>query len=60
MTLWHGFYREEYELDAPLRFVYYDRNSLEKIIPPSLNLESLLLYSEFEDDDSMAVVLRKK
>ena len=60
MTLWHGSYREEYEQDGQLRFVYYDKNSLEKIIPSSLSFQFLLLYSEFEDDDSMAVVLGKK
>ncbi len=59
-TLWAGEYREEFEFEGALRFVYYEEAILKKLIPKELKIESLLYYSEFEAEDSLIVVLRKK
>ncbi len=59
-TLWAGEYREEFEFDGQLRFVYYDEKTLRKLIPEELKLEQVIYYSEFEGNDSFIVILRKK
>lgn len=60
LTLWHGVYREEFELDGQLRFVYYDKKTIENIIPKQLKIETVILYSEFDYNDSMIIVLRPR
>ncbi len=59
-TLWAGEYREEFEFDGQLRFVYYDESTLKYIIPHELHLEQLIYYSEFEANDSLIMILRRK
>ncbi len=59
-TLWAGEYREEFEFDGQLRFVYYDESILKKLIPEELELEQLVYYTEFELNDSFIIVLRRK
>ncbi len=59
-TLWNGEYREEFEFDGELRFVYYNRKIIEKLLPDELKIERILTYSEFEDDDSIIIILRLK
>ncbi len=58
-TLWHGEPREEFEFDGALRFVYYDASSIKSLVPKGLKLEQIILYPEFEKDDSMIVILRR-
>lgn len=60
LTLWNDNYREEFEFDGQLRFVYYDRATIEKLIPQELTIEKFILYSEFGSNDSMIVILRAK
>ncbi len=57
-TLWHGKPREEFEFNGELRFVYYDEPSLQSLIPNELTIENIVHYAEFENNDSMLVVLR--
>ncbi len=59
-TLWHGTPREEFEFDGELRFTYYDSAALKALVPKELLIENLTLYPEFEENDSMLVVLRLK
>ncbi len=59
-TLWSGEYHEEFEFDGQLRFVYYDETTLKKLIPKGLELEQLTYYSEFEPNDSLIIVLRRR
>ena len=59
MTLWHGPYNEEFEFDNELRFVYYDKQNLEKIVPNNYKFIDISYYTEFEDNDSIIVVLKK-
>ncbi len=59
-TLWTGEYREEFEFDGQLRFVYYDETTLKNLIPNELQLEQLIYYSEFETNDSLIMILRRK
>ncbi len=59
-TLWAGEHREEFEFQGQLRFVYYDKGSLETIIPSELKIDSLFYYTEFEKDDSLVLILRRK
>lgn len=60
LTLWHGEYREEFELDGQLRFVYYNEKAIENIIPKQLEIKNIILYSECECNDSMIIVLRAR
>ncbi len=60
MTLWNGDYKEEFESNGELRFVYYNQQVLEEIIPNNLELTNLSYYSEFDTNDSIIVVLRNK
>ena len=60
MTLWNGTHREEFEFDGQLRFVYYNGATIEKIIPKELKIEDIVPYSEFESNDSMIIILRRK
>lgn len=60
LTLWYGEYREEYESDGQLRFIYYNEKAIENIIPKQLKIENVVLYSEFDYNDSMIVVLRAR
>ncbi len=59
-TLWHGTPREEFELEGALRFVYYDKATLESLVPKELDVENITYYAEFEKNDSMIVILRIK
>ncbi len=59
-TLWVGEYREEFEFDGQLRFIYYDEATLKNLIPHELQLEQLIYYSEFEVNDSLIMVLSRK
>lgn len=56
-TLWNGAHREEFNMQ--LRCVYYDKATLEKIVPKELHIEEIITYTEFEDDDSLILILRK-
>lgn len=56
-TLWNGEYREEF--DMQLRCIYYNKATLEKIVPKELHIEEIIMYSEFEDNDSLILILRK-
>ncbi len=59
-TLWHGKYREEFEMDGQLRFVYYDKATIENLLPTEVKIEDVIYYKEFEENDSMIVILRLK
>ncbi len=59
-TLWAGKHREEFEFDGQLRFVYYDEDTLEKLVPSELEIEKILYYAEFEQNDSFVMILRAK
>ncbi len=59
-TLWVGEYREEFEFNGQLRFVYYNESILKKIIPKHLELQKVIYYSEFKANDSLIIVLSKK
>ncbi len=59
-TLWAGEYREEFEFDGQLRFIYYDEKTLKELIPKELELEQLIYYSEFEPNDSFIIIFRRK
>lgn len=56
-TLWNGEYHEEFHMG--LRCVYYDKATIEKIVPKELSIEEIITYSEFEPNDSLILVLRK-
>ncbi len=58
ITLWHGEHREEFECNGALRFVYYDEKTLKKLLPNTIQLENIILYSEFEKDDSIIIILK--
>ena len=57
MTLWHGSHREEFEFDGQLRFIYYDRDSMERLVPEGWIFKHFITYAEFEAQDSIIVVL---
>ncbi len=59
-TLWKGEPREEFEFDGQLRFVYYDKKTIEKLIPDTLDILNIKYYQEFEDSDSMIIILKLK
>ncbi len=59
-TLWAGKYKEEFEFDGELRFVYYNELILKEIIPKDLEIEKIISYSEYETNDSLILVIRKK
>ncbi len=59
-TLWVGDYKEEFEMDGQLRFVYYNENILRQIIPKELTIRKFIYYSEFEEKDSLLLVLQSK
>ena len=59
-TLWAGEYREEFEFDGQLRFIYYDEATIKSLIPSELQLEQLIYYSEFETNDSLIMILSRK
>lgn len=57
-TLWKGEYHEEFTMG--LRCIYYNKEILERIVPQELHIENIILYSEFEPDDSLILILRKR
>ena len=58
MTLWYGAYREEFY--EGLRFVYYTEQEIRKLVPDELKIETIELYTEMEQDDSLLVVLKRQ
>ena len=60
MTLWGGNYKEEFEFDGQLRFIYYDIESIENLVPKELQIQEIISYCEFEEKDSIIVILRRK
>ncbi len=59
-TLWSGEYKEEFMFDGQLRFIYYNKAILEKLIPKELGIFKIIYYSEFEANDSLIMVLKRK
>ncbi len=59
MTLWKGEYKETFEFDNQLRFVYYNEGTLRKIVPAGLVIHDIIYYREFDDNDSIILILKK-
>ncbi len=59
MTLWHGEHKEEMMFDDTLRFTYYTKNDIIEIIKDNFEILSVEKFKEFEEGDSMMVMLRK-
>ena len=56
-SFWYGDYEEEH---AGLRFVYYNEAILVNAYGDHFDLLTVVRFGEFEDNDSLAVVLKKR
>ena len=60
MTLWRDDYHEELMDEGNLRFVYYKEEDIEKIVEDDFEIIKIESYDEFDNDDSLLIVLKKK
>lgn len=56
-TLWYGNSREEY---GELLFNYYTEESINEVIPSSLEIKTFERYTEEEKEDSFVLILQRK
>ena len=56
-ALWKGDKEEKF---GDLLFVYYSKESLQKIIEPDYEIIAFGIYKEMEEEDSLYIILREK